>query len=123
MNQHSHHDDHAYHHKDHDHSHGHGRHGHAHGSVDPTITTSAKGIWAIKWSFGALAVTALTQVIVVWLSGSVALLADTIHNFADAATVVPLWIAFALSRWQPRTHGSPMAMAGWKMWPALPLSS
>ena len=48
--------------------------------------------------------TALTQVIVVWLSGSVALLADTIHNFADAATVVPLWIAFALSRWQPNTR-------------------
>ncbi len=76
-------------------------HGHAHGVVDPSITTSERGIWAIKWSFVGLFVTALFQVVVVWLSGSVALLVDTIHNFADAATAVPLWIAFARSRWNP----------------------
>lgn len=88
----------------HDHSHGEGRHsghGHAHGVIDPSITTSERGIWAIKWSFVGLFITALFQIVVVWLSGSVALLADTIHNVADAATAVPLWIAFALSRWKP----------------------
>lgn len=93
------HDEHPH---DHSHSEGaHSGHGHAHGVVDPSIATSERGIWAIKWSFVGLFVTALFQVVVVWLSGSVALLADTIHNFADAATAVPLWIAFALSRWKP----------------------
>jgi len=85
-------------HDQHDYSHG---HGHTHGVVDPSITTSERGIWAIKWSFVGLFATALFQVVIVWLSGSVALLADTIHNFGDAATAVPLWIAFALSRWKP----------------------
>ncbi|HLY90352.1 MAG TPA: cation diffusion facilitator family transporter, partial [Acetobacteraceae bacterium] len=66
--------------------------------VDPTITTSEKGIWAIKWSFVVLAITAAIQMGVVWISGSVGLLADTIHNFGDAATAVPLWVAFVLSR-------------------------
>src|SRR5918992_5722006 len=55
-------------------------------------------MWAVKWSFAALFVTALLQVVVVVLSGSVALLSDTIHNFGDALTAVPLWIAFALTR-------------------------
>jgi len=92
--------------RDHPHPHVHGqvRHGgrgHTHGFVDPSIATSEKGIWAIKWSFVILFATALIQVVVVWLSGSVALLADTIHNFGDAATAVPLWVAFALSRWKP----------------------
>jgi cation diffusion facilitator family transporter len=83
----------------HDHQHGHGEeHGHAHGAVDPSIATSERGIWAVKWSFAALFVTALLQVVVVVLSGSVALLSDTIHNFGDALTAVPLWIAFALGR-------------------------
>ena len=52
----------------------------------------------MKWSFIGLFATALVQVIVVLLSGSVGLLSDTIHNFGDAATAVPLWIAFALTR-------------------------
>ena len=52
----------------------------------------------MKWSFAALFATALLQVVVVVLSGSVALLSDTIHNFGDALTAVPLWIAFALGR-------------------------
>jgi len=52
----------------------------------------------VKWSFVALFVTALLQLGVVLLSGSVALLSDTIHNFGDAATALPLWIAFALTR-------------------------
>jgi cation diffusion facilitator family transporter len=76
----------------------HGGLGHTHGAVDPSIATSERGIWAVKWSFVALFVTALLQLGVVLLSGSVALLSDTIHNFGDAATAVPLWIAFALAR-------------------------
>jgi len=82
-----------------DHTEGHrDSHEHTHGAVDPSIATSERGIWAVKWSFIALFVTALVQIVVVFLSGSVALLSDTIHNFGDAATAVPLWIAFALTR-------------------------
>ncbi|HXH12171.1 MAG TPA: cation diffusion facilitator family transporter [Alphaproteobacteria bacterium] len=58
-------------------------------------------MWATKWSFFGLLVTAVLQLVVVALSGSVALLADTIHNVGDAATAVPLGIAFLLVRWQP----------------------
>ena len=86
----------------HDHSHGGDEgHGHTHGVVDPTIATTSRGIWAIKWSFVGLALTAIAQVIVVVLSGSVALLADTIHNVGDALTAVPLWIAFLFARRAP----------------------
>jgi divalent metal cation (Fe/Co/Zn/Cd) transporter len=73
-------------------------HGHTQGGVDPTIATSERGIWAIKWSFLGLVATALVQLAVVLLSGSVALLSDTIHNFGDAATAIPLGVAFALTR-------------------------
>jgi cation diffusion facilitator family transporter len=52
----------------------------------------------VKWSFVGLFATALVQIVVVVLSGSVGLLSDTIHNFGDAATAIPLWIAFALTR-------------------------
>src|SRR5215204_4012629 len=82
----------------HSHDHGQGEHGHTHGAVDPTIATSERGIWAIKWSFVGLLATALLQLVVVLLSGSVALLSDTIHNLGDAATAVPLGIAFSLTR-------------------------
>jgi cation diffusion facilitator family transporter len=69
--------------------------------IDATIATTERGIWAIKWSFIILAVTAALQVLVVLASGSVALLADTIHNVADATTAIPLWIAFVLARRKP----------------------
>lgn len=84
----------------HGHGHDHGEEGHAHthGVIDPTITTTARGIWAIKWSFVILAATAVMQIVVVILSSSVALLADTIHNVGDAATAIPLWIAFLFAR-------------------------
>ena len=87
----------------HHHHHGGGGegHGHTHGVVDPTIATTSRGIWAIKWSFIGLAVTAAAQIVVVVLSGSVALLADTIHNVGDALTAVPLWIAFLFARRPP----------------------
>jgi cation diffusion facilitator family transporter len=91
------HDDHGH---GHDGGHRHG-HGHTHGVVDASITTSERGIWAIKWSFIGLFITALIQIVVVYFSKSVGLLADTIHNFGDAATAIPLWVAFALSRWKP----------------------
>ena len=84
----------------HDHDHAHG-HGHTHGIVDPSITTTGRGLWAIKWSFFGLAGTALLQLIVVFVSGSVALLADTIHNFGDAATAIPLAVAFWFARKKP----------------------
>jgi len=87
----------------HDHGHG-GKHGHTHGVIDPTLTTTAKGIWAIKWSFVILAITAALQLSVVFATGSVALLADTIHNIGDAVTAVPLWIAFRLVRRKPSTR-------------------
>ena len=91
--------DHQHHHDDHQ-RHGRG-HGHTHGMIDPTILSTQRGIWAIKWSFVGLLATALFQVVVVLFSGSVALLADTIHNFGDAATAVPLWIAFLFARFKP----------------------
>ena len=88
--------------KGHGHDHAHdGSHGHTHGVIDPTIATTERGIWAIKWSFVILAITAMLQIVVVLVSGSVALLADTIHNFADATTAIPLWIAFLLARRKP----------------------
>lgn len=110
-------------HHGHDHGeHGHGDHdhgdyGHDHGGgilgwlrgtfahshdvsdkVDSVMESSEKGIQALKISLIGLGITALIQVLVVIYSGSVALLADTIHNFADAATSIPLWIAFALAK-------------------------
>lgn len=76
-------------------------HGHSHGIVDPSITTSERGLWAIKWSFVGLAITAAIQLVVVFMSSSVALLADTIHNLGDAATAIPLGIAFLFARKAP----------------------
>ena len=67
-------------------------------SVDSALESSAQGVRAVKISLVALAVTAALQLIVVAVSGSVALLADTIHNFSDALTAVPLWIAFVVGR-------------------------
>ncbi len=75
--------------------------GHSHesaDSVDDALESSEAGIRALKISLVALVATALFQVLIVAVSGSVALLADTIHNFGDAMTALPLWLAFALSR-------------------------
>ena len=74
---------------------------HSHDSadrVDAELETSERGLRTLFWSFAALFVTAVAQLIVVLLSGSVALLGDTIHNFADALTALPLGIAFLLGR-------------------------
>src|SRR5215210_2799270 len=101
---------------EHDHDHGGGRdHAHEHGvlgwlkhtfahshdvheKVDDALETNERGIWALKLSLAGLGATALFQVVIVFFSGSTALLADTIHNFGDAVTAIPLWIAFALQR-------------------------
>ena len=76
-------------------------HGHTHGVADPSVLTSARGIWATKVSLAALLATAAFQVVVVVFTGSIALLADTVHNISDAATAVPLWIAFSLATRMP----------------------
>ncbi|PAV10824.1 cation transporter [Methanosarcina spelaei] len=73
-------------------------HSHTHGTVDPSILATSKGLWAVKWSFIGLMITAVLQIFIVYMSGSVALLADTIHNFGDASTAIPLAIAFSLAR-------------------------
>ena len=75
-------------------------HGHYATALDPAMS-NARGIWAVKVSLITLMATALFQVVIVAISGSVALLADTIHNFSDALTAIPLWIAFTVAR-RPR---------------------
>lgn len=77
------------------------KHGHSHGSIDPSIVSTNKGIWAVKWSFAILMTTFLIQAIIVIFTGSVALLADTIHNLGDAATAIPLGIAFLFALRKP----------------------
>lgn len=67
-------------------------------SIDDALEANKSGIRALKISLLILLATTVLQAVVVVLSGSVALLADTIHNFSDALTAVPLWIAFVLGR-------------------------
>ena len=115
---------------DHDHEHGHGEHEHDHGehehdhgsgggllsrfrhavaphshdpadSIDANLEGSGEGIRALKISLAALAVTAVLQLLVAISSRSVSLLGDSLHNFADALTSFPLWLAFSLGRRPP----------------------
>ena len=82
---------------DHDHDHHpHHEHGHSHGLVDRSIVRSRDGVRTVAISLGVLGIAAGAQLVVFLLSGSVALLADLIHNFGDALTAVPLGIAFFL---------------------------
>ncbi len=108
---------------DHQHSHGgHGEHGYEHPSgrwatiqaflsetfgahthdvadqIDDALEADSAGRRALRWSLVGLAATATVQAVVVAATGSIALLGDTLHNFADALTAVPLLIAFALGR-------------------------
>ncbi|MGO4186413.1 cation diffusion facilitator family transporter [Pseudarthrobacter sp. TAF60_1] len=103
------HDSHDHHHEGHDHHHATGLKGwlqemfvpHSHDSadsVDDALESSAQGIRAVKISLLGLGATSIFQLAIVLISGSVALLADTVHNFSDALTAVPLWIAFVLGR-------------------------
>lgn len=111
-------DDHNHAHDHHDHDHDHEGHSHKHhtgfkgwlfelfvphthdsaDSIDDALESSVQGVRALKISLFLLLGTTILQFLVVLISGSVALLADTIHNFSDALTAVPLWIAFILGR-------------------------
>lgn len=75
---------------------------HSHDAADSALESSAQGIRAVTNSLIALGVTAVAQVLVVVISGSVALLADTIHNFSDALTAIPALAG--LRRGLPRAH-------------------
>ena len=92
--------------------HDHGGHGHSHGLVDPSIKRSRAGLRAVFISLSVLGLAAGAQTIVLVLSGSVALLADVIHNFGDALTAVPLGIAFVMrSERAERTAGLLVVLA------------
>lgn len=80
---------------DHDHDHAHG-HGHSHGLVDPAIMRSRAGLRVVAVSLGVLLATAAAQAAIFAATGSVALLADLIHNAGDALTAIPLGAAFLL---------------------------
>ncbi len=71
-------------------------HGHSHGLIDESIKRSREGIRAVSLSLAVLGLAAVAQTVVFVASGSIALLADLIHNYGDALTAVPLGIAFAL---------------------------
>ena len=119
------------HHHEHGHAHPHDDHGHDHphphdhsptglrhrlghlltphshetaDKLDSALESSARGMRALWVSLAVLGVTALTQAVVVVVSGSVALLGDTVHNAADALTAVPLGIAFVLGRRAATRH-------------------
>jgi cation diffusion facilitator family transporter len=79
-----------------DHATGDCGHGHSHGLIDDSIKRSREGIRAVSLSLAVLALAAIAQTFVFIAGGSIALLADLIHNFGDALTAVPLGIAFAL---------------------------
>jgi cation diffusion facilitator family transporter len=70
---------------------------HSADSLDVELEASERGVRAVKVSFVALLLTSIVQVLIITATGSVALLADTVHNFSDALTAIPLFIAFRLS--------------------------
>jgi cation diffusion facilitator family transporter len=80
----------------HEHEHARGSHGHSHGLVDPSIQRSREGVRAVLLALLVLGLAAAAQLVVFIASRSVALLADLIHNAGDAATAIPLGIAFML---------------------------
>jgi len=86
------------------HKHNKESHDHTHGTIDTSLLSTERGIWAVKRSFFWLFLTAIFQLVIVFFTGSVALLADTIHNIGDAATAIPLWIAFKFSHKKPNNR-------------------
>jgi cation diffusion facilitator family transporter len=78
------------------HGHDHGGHGHSHGLVDASIKRSRDGLRVVSISLGVLLLTAALQLVVFVATGSVALLADLMHNTGDALTAIPLAVAFVL---------------------------
>jgi cation diffusion facilitator family transporter len=92
---HSHHHDGPHTHEPEPHFHQHG-HGHSHGLVDESIKRSREGLIAVGLSLAVLGIAAVIQLAIFLASGSIALLADLIHNFGDASTAIPLGAAFLL---------------------------
>jgi cation diffusion facilitator family transporter len=78
---------------------------HVHGGIvpasDPILDANRQASRAVLLSFAGLCATSALQAAAAWYSGSVALMADTLHNMGDAATAVPLWIAFRYARRRP----------------------
>jgi cation diffusion facilitator family transporter len=95
----------------HEHSHGHGEHDHSHGLVHPSIKRSRAGLRAVLASLLILGVTAALQLAVFVLSGSIALLADLIHNFGDALTAVPLGAAFLMRSFKAEKYAGYFVVA------------
>src|SRR6188472_824614 len=93
-----------HHHGPHTHTAGKDGQAHSHGLIDPSIKRSREGLIAVGISLVVLGMTAAAQVTIYLVTGSVALLADLIHNFGDAATAIPLAIAFLLR--SERAEGS-----------------
>ena len=94
----------------HDHDHG-GDHGHSHGLVDASIKRSRAGVQAVLVSLLVLGVTAAAQIFVFVLSGSIALLADLIHNVGDALTAVPLGVAFLMRSFKAEKYAGYFVVA------------
>lgn len=80
----------------HDQGHSHSEHGHMHGLIDPSIIRSKDGVKAVSFSLIVLLLTALIQMVIFFMTNSVSLLVDLIHNFGDALTALPLGAAFLL---------------------------
>jgi cation diffusion facilitator family transporter len=93
------------------HRHDHRDHGHSHGLVDESVKRSRSGLRAVGVSLALLGATAIAQTIIFMASGSVALLADLIHNFGDAATAIPLGIAFLLRSARAERHAGLFVVA------------
>ena len=94
----------------HGHSHG-SDHGHSHGLVDASIKRSRAGIEAVLLSLLILGATAAAQIFVFVLSGSIALLADLIHNVGDALTAVPLGVAFLMRSFKAEKYAGYFVVA------------
>jgi len=108
------HDHHDHDHHDHDHQHGRGGiftriaealhlpgYAHEHGPVSADFLNNELGIRTVKLALLALGITTVIQIAIYLVSGSVALLGDTVHNLGDALNSVPLWIAYVLARRPP----------------------
>jgi cation diffusion facilitator family transporter len=98
----------------HDEGHGHshsGAHGHSHGLVAASIKRSRAGLRTVLVSFAILGLTAALQLVVFVLSGSIALLADLIHNFGDALTAVPLGAAFLMRSFKAEKYAGYFVVA------------
>jgi divalent metal cation (Fe/Co/Zn/Cd) transporter len=93
----------THHHRPHQGHAGHA-HAHSHGLVDRTILRSRRGLRAVGLSLAILGAAAAAQLAIYLASGSIALLADLIHNFGDAATAIPLGIAFILRSRRAETY-------------------